>query len=98
MISTRMVELVIDTVVCLTLAKWETVSGPFGGYLRRPAVASPSVGISFLALSGECLTNCTLEARQPYGHSRVFTLRRSASSSPYPSGEGRVSDAGAQWG
>jgi hypothetical protein len=27
--------LVIDTVVCLTLAKWETVSGQFGGYLSR---------------------------------------------------------------
>jgi hypothetical protein len=27
--------LVIDTVVCLTLAKWETVSGQFGGYLKR---------------------------------------------------------------
>jgi hypothetical protein len=26
--------LVIDTVVCLTLAKWETVSGQFGGYLK----------------------------------------------------------------
>jgi hypothetical protein len=26
--------LVIDTVVCLTLAKWETVSGQFGGYFR----------------------------------------------------------------
>ena len=34
MISTRLVELVIDTVVCLTLAKWETVSGQFGGYLK----------------------------------------------------------------
>src|SRR5262245_6248190 len=33
MISTRSVELVIDTVVCLTLAKWKTVSGQFGGYL-----------------------------------------------------------------
>src|SRR5215831_2212548 len=33
MISTRSVELVIDTVVCLTLANWETVSGQFGGYL-----------------------------------------------------------------
>ena len=33
MISTRLVELVTDTVVCLTLAKWETVSGQFGGYL-----------------------------------------------------------------
>jgi len=35
MISTRSVELVIDTVVCLTLAKWETVSGQFGGYLSQ---------------------------------------------------------------
>jgi len=34
MISTRSVALLIDTVVCLTLAKWETVSGRFGGYLR----------------------------------------------------------------
>jgi len=33
MISTRSVVLVIDTIVCLTLHKWETVSGPFGGYL-----------------------------------------------------------------
>src|SRR5262249_27891594 len=33
MISTRSVELVIDTVVCLTLANWETVAGQFGGYL-----------------------------------------------------------------
>jgi hypothetical protein len=33
MISTRSVGLVIDTFVCLTLAKWETVSGHFGGYL-----------------------------------------------------------------
>ena len=23
----------MDTVVCLTLAKWETLSGQFGGYL-----------------------------------------------------------------
>src|SRR5262249_41241728 len=37
MISTRSVGLLIDTVVCLTLAKWETVSGRFGGYLTgRP--------------------------------------------------------------
>jgi hypothetical protein len=35
MISTRSVELVIDTVVCLTLAKWETVSDQFGGYLSE---------------------------------------------------------------
>jgi hypothetical protein len=28
--------LFIDTGVCLTLAKWETVSGQFGGYLTFP--------------------------------------------------------------
>ena|SRR5215475_4880135 len=39
MISTRSVELVIDTVVCLTLAKWETVSGQFGGYLTGDLTA-----------------------------------------------------------
>jgi hypothetical protein len=32
---TRSGALVIDTVVCLTLAKWETVSGRFGGYLTQ---------------------------------------------------------------
>src|SRR6516162_11741749 len=36
MISTRSAGLLIDTVVCLTLAKWETVSGRFGGYLSNP--------------------------------------------------------------
>src|SRR5215831_8207505 len=35
MISTRSVGLLIDTVVCLTLAKWETVSGRFGGYFTN---------------------------------------------------------------
>src|SRR5262245_30030967 len=35
MISTRSVGLLIDTVLCLTLAKWETVSGRFGGYLNH---------------------------------------------------------------
>jgi hypothetical protein len=39
MISTRSVGLLIDTVVCLTLAKWETVSGQFGGYLNGPFTA-----------------------------------------------------------
>src|SRR5262245_10279430 len=34
MISTRSVGLLIDTVVCFSLAKWETVSGRFGGYFR----------------------------------------------------------------
>jgi hypothetical protein len=37
MISTRSVGLLIDTVVCLTLAKWETVSGRFRGYLKSDA-------------------------------------------------------------
>ena len=41
MISTRSLELVIDTVVCLTLAKWETVSGQFGGYLKSKLLSSP---------------------------------------------------------
>src|SRR5919204_3203240 len=43
MISMRLVELVIDTVVCLTLAKWETVSGQFGGYLIGHLVAAAFV-------------------------------------------------------
>src|SRR5215831_10517606 len=34
MISTRSARLLIDTVISLTLAKWETVSGRFGGYLN----------------------------------------------------------------
>ena len=34
LIGSIRLELVIDTVVCLTLAKWETVSGQFGGYLN----------------------------------------------------------------
>src|SRR2546430_16064069 len=38
MISTRSAGLLIDTVVCLTLAKWETVSGRFGGYLNPRVV------------------------------------------------------------
>jgi hypothetical protein len=40
MISTRSAGLVIDTVVCLTLVKWETVSGRFGGYLTGPTLTS----------------------------------------------------------
>jgi hypothetical protein len=35
MTSMRFEELVMDTVVCLTLDKWETVSGQFGGYLSE---------------------------------------------------------------
>jgi hypothetical protein len=35
MISMRSEGLVIETIVCLTLAKWETVSGQFGGYFSK---------------------------------------------------------------
>ena len=41
----RFGELVIDTLVCLTLAKWETVSGRFGGYLRNALIAGYSKGL-----------------------------------------------------
>jgi hypothetical protein len=48
MISTRSGVLVIDTVVCLTLAKWETVSGRFGGYLtRQPRGKSGNLVITY---------------------------------------------------
>jgi hypothetical protein len=40
--------LVIDTVVCLTLAKWETVSGQFGGYLMNSQTFTAPAG-GFLA-------------------------------------------------
>src|SRR5215831_13132830 len=60
MISTRSVGLLIDTVVCLTLAKWETVSGRFGGYLshqRHPAKA-------VLVTSPGPLTTCFAARRE----------------------------------
>src|SRR5262252_1154160 len=51
MISTRSAGLLIDTVVCLTLAKWETVSGRFGGYLSFPAeVAKGAAGLPALSI------------------------------------------------
>jgi hypothetical protein len=53
MISTPWEELVIDTVISLTLAKWETLSGPFGGYLSShgPEIGKlDSFGIGPLAL------------------------------------------------
>jgi hypothetical protein len=46
MISTRSVGLVIDTVVCLTLDKWETVSGQFGGYLTGTPASSIVANVS----------------------------------------------------
>ena len=52
MISTRSGALVIDTVVCLTLAKWETVSGRFGGYLRRKCTVTRD-GINLIVQDGD---------------------------------------------
>ena len=61
MISTRSAGLVIDTLVCLTLAKWETVSGRFGGYLNGPtgeALKEPSAFCpSRLGLSDQLCMN-----------------------------------------
>jgi hypothetical protein len=56
MISTRSAGLLIHTVVCLTLAKWETVSGRFGGYLTR------SVGLITQVLPSKCHEDANHEA------------------------------------
>src|SRR5262252_3754079 len=53
MVSTRLVELVIDTVVCLTLAKWETVSGQFGGYLMTFKPSNSDYNFGRLADPGD---------------------------------------------
>src|SRR5215813_10271875 len=64
MISTRSVGLLIDTVVCLTLAKWETVSGRFGGYLSCSRGLNCAVFWLFgntdidIAVSGAIGVNC----------------------------------------
>src|SRR5262249_30229842 len=50
MISTRSAGLLIDTVVCLTLAKWETVSGRFGGYLTDRSATAELYEALFLFL------------------------------------------------
>ena len=61
---------VIDTVVCLTLAKWDTVSGRFGGCLRHDNHAGVRMRLSkigpvaALALSGVGLW---LLALAPFG-------------------------------
>src|SRR5215831_10699794 len=68
MISRRSVELVIDTVVCLTLAKWETVSGQFGGYLMGSACeSSPPI---VLKKCSECsFAGSVLRSRHTLYHS-----------------------------
>jgi hypothetical protein len=48
--------LVIDTVVCLTLAKWETVSGQFGGYLNI-IIATCKVSIREASVSNRQFTD-----------------------------------------
>src|SRR5262249_54086477 len=56
MISTRSVGLLIDTVVCLTLAKWETVSGRFGGYFTvRNGIPLLSKCASSCVVAGACV-------------------------------------------
>ena len=68
MISTRLVELVIDTVVGLTLAKWETVSGQFGGYLNAPRSRSDAAPPPFPQMC--------LEKRERRGGRRQGSQRR----------------------
>src|SRR5947207_11252661 len=80
MSSTRLVELVIDTVVCLTLAKWETVSGQFGGYLidwrKYAALTSLQTGT---ALGHSCFQvsreSWTSPAGEPHGSGRSCPSR-----------------------
>ena len=75
MISTRSVGLVIDTVVCLTLAKWETVSGQFGGYLKEQTSKQEGVTSAFgpisdmiaaSRLSGNYATDCYRSGGLPF--------------------------------
>src|SRR5258708_21840346 len=54
MISTRSAGLLIDTVVCLTLAKWETVSGRFGGYLMSSLASLNQEIIGLLPFLQRC--------------------------------------------
>src|SRR5262245_32401636 len=68
MISTRLVELVIDTVVCLTLAKWETVSGQFGGYLRERLPAIELLQAQFFAALQTVLRVRALPSTLRCGH------------------------------
>jgi hypothetical protein len=78
MISTRSVRLLIDTVVCLTLAKWETVSARFGGYfttrvikLREAEQPAPEMGQEVLSQSkrpevGRFLLQVDRQTKQSY--------------------------------
>jgi hypothetical protein len=74
MISTRSVGLLIDTVVCLTLAKWETVSGRFGGYLTihyaEPKPSLWEIGVR----PGTLLVDGRWFGDRFVGRARVFNL------------------------
>src|SRR6185437_8717951 len=65
--------LVINTVVCLTLAKWETVSGQFGGYL------TPQVGVGVI----ECGHNANAKKPRLWAGARCTDKRANE-----PSGHG----------
>ena len=73
--------MVIDTVVCLTLAKWETVSGQFGGYLTsvfgftNSGSVTVSAGASSegeLSIRGGTVTNAKTIQVVANGQSHVF--------------------------
>src|SRR5262245_1624472 len=75
MISTRSAGLVIDTVVCLTLAKWETMSGRFGGYLTAATSGScwidrTNAAFRFVEVSGG--GTCASPSRGPWAAGRCY--------------------------
>jgi hypothetical protein len=53
--------LLIDTVVCLTLAKWETVSGRFGGYLNPSVSFSDQILVLIASAAGSVGTEELLD-------------------------------------
>jgi hypothetical protein len=73
MISTRSVGLLIDTVVCLTLAKWETVSGRFGGYLMILDVRWASTRVILTSIILAIFIFC--EMQPLYAQTRLHTDR-----------------------
>jgi len=74
MIPTRSAGLLIDTVVCLTLAKWETVSGRFGGYLMKRLSKLPMgrVGAAPVAREASCSHACSAAQRLPVASAKAW--------------------------
>src|SRR3954467_3422703 len=77
MISTRSEVLVIDTVISLTLPKWETLSGQFRGNLKRRAPAQSELwrkvgddGVVKAAYRGGCPAFQNLP-KERYAHEHV---------------------------